>query len=299
MSEIIEVHNEDDLKLIMNTLFGLQTKAVHEYFFRGISKADQINPSLIRYYRQNENGKDELTKHSLDYYEDELLCTFGKYSNEFLPNFSNSIDFVASAQHYGIPTRLIDWTYNPFTALYFAVNKRVSTSESYQLLVADRKDNCFITNTFVGNRPYGEPPKTSIPIVDNFYYFIELMSTKNLALIDNVTESVRGVCTILRMEPNRLLFCETYNSNPRLRAQQGLFQIPLTLTWENGKYIKEINTESQCEKIIKIDSSLRETILVYLESLGIDRINLFPDLPSICGFIRDNFPKWPGMKRVP
>ena len=40
-----------------------------------------------------------------------------------------TLDYVACAQHYGIPTRLIDWTYNPFTALYFALAENKQPEE--------------------------------------------------------------------------------------------------------------------------------------------------------------------------
>ena len=74
--------------------------------FRGYNTQDQLLPSIIR-------------KNMVDV-ESELLFQFERYGAQYI-NASNPVDFMSYAQHFGLPTRLLDFTYNPFVALYFSL----------------------------------------------------------------------------------------------------------------------------------------------------------------------------------
>ena len=73
--------------------------------FRGYGKQTELYPNIIR------NG--DLTNREI-----ELLINFEKYGLQYF-SVNNAIDFMSYGQHFGLPTRLLDFTYNPFVALFF------------------------------------------------------------------------------------------------------------------------------------------------------------------------------------
>lgn len=85
--------------------------------YRGqADEAFQLVPSISR-YRKMINGYD-----SMESLESHLLSEFEKYVFPIKDIRDNSqIEKLVFAQHYGLPTRLLDWSVNPLKALFFAV----------------------------------------------------------------------------------------------------------------------------------------------------------------------------------
>lgn len=208
----------------------------------------------------------------------------GLYLREFqreLPNECNGLsyfDILVKAQHYGIPTRLLDFTLNPLIALYFACEKLHDTDGKVLVFqncpVFQRKDiSIKVLTHYIFKYKNGldwtddmrKRLYESVKQDDDYYYTIS----------ENLIEKI--------LNSNHFsIFVFPRLSNDRIRAQQGAFAIFNTKYKIEGKTKKFLVPSNDMAlkptKVIYIPSTKKKQILKELDLLGINKSSLFPEL---------------------
>lgn len=92
------------------------------FVFRGqANRSWNLTPSLFRTATSVLPMQDRIT--ALRHFENDTLPRFKAYYKEFFKEHSNGDSFTddewrALAQHYRVPTPLLDWSYSPFVSLF-------------------------------------------------------------------------------------------------------------------------------------------------------------------------------------
>ncbi len=253
--------------------------------FRGHSNINySIQPSLFRLPRYYKNEY-------MMYQELVLRCP-----DEFL-SCSSHLDFLVEMQHYGLPTRLLDFSFNPLVALYFACENKMNTGE---VIVYNVRNSEIV---------YGKDEKSVIlsclPMLTYTQQKALFMEDEK---IDELTKYQELLVDEVKMERPSFareityadirtpIFVKPQRNNRRISRQEGAF-----LLWglNAAHYTEEIDDtfvgdqekyrffKDGKKNIYYVPQKHKKKIEDSLNKLGINKAFIYPEIDDVADYIKN------------
>jgi hypothetical protein len=184
--------------------------------------------------------------------ESVLMNKFKQNANLLLAHQPKSaFEWLFIMQHYGVPTRLLDWTESPLVALYFAVGSHEKKDGSVWIL-----DPVKLNQT------------TKAKPAD--YKFVPSFEDDRISSYD--TLSVES-SPELGIEPMAVM---ATRNNARIQAQLGVF----TISHQAQRKLDEIGDASHLVEC-QIPAKSKKDIVQELDILAFGKFQIFPELSSV------------------
>jgi hypothetical protein len=194
--------------------------------------------------------------------EEHILRNFARYSRPHLASATDEWELLVAAQHHGVPTRLLDWSYSPLVAAHFAT------------LGDERRDRAIWRLDWKRvHRRFGFPELALL--IDDLH---ELVGHEGeFTPWRLIGEESRGRPFACMIEPASL--------DARISAQSGVFTLCSDTLRSFDEFLAEQGLEDALSRfVIPVDETDR--VRDQLDIAGIDERRLFPDLDGVASQLR-------------
>ena len=260
-----------------NLLLGQQEfKPSFIYRGHGNHKKYALEPGIFRYINQGAG-------HSVSQYsqlEYDVLMDFISEAKRYNPDVpENDITaWLEIAQHFSVPTRLLDFTENPLVALYFACSDLSEHEASVWILNRPAYNLKFFGNT-------------NILAVNNFRMVNQIVNQEIVYQDYQYHAPLYYVQYPVIYKPIRRE--ERMSSQSSLFMLWGAQRLPLTNFVTAAEYISFDDTVNNADHgilgFISIPSSLKPEILQQLNLLGINEMFIYPGLDGVGKYINQKY----------
>lgn len=231
----------EEIEIARNQLKCSKTGA----FYRGHTKiSHSLVPSLLR------------TRYT---YVEEHNFYVDSYARgrDFIKNSTNSWEFLSIMQHFGIPTRLLDWSESLATALFFALSAK------------NPEPQIWIVNPFLLNASN----------TTNSKRIFTIGMDQNIPDYENCFVSIDNKQDWPFKDP---IFLQIPWANERMKNQKGFFTVHVDET------PMEVSCEENVRKVV-INEEAIPGVKRFLEYAGINDDTIFPDLDGFGRFLRKKY----------
>jgi hypothetical protein len=174
-----------------------------DFVFRGQKNKEwSLTASVFR------NNYDHNKEHNI--YKEIRRNRFKEFTNNVF------LDNIIHMQHYGVPTRLLDWSRNPLVPLLFACSE--SNSDG---------------------RVYAYKPNKIYEFDSDAYNDISTYFNEDFNLCKPSPSSIQLLVSLVRKSLPQSIFIESSYENERIRAQSGLFSIYIDIRPRYIELIRE------------------------------------------------------------
>lgn len=221
--------------------------------FRGMGDADDdLRTSLVRL-----GGAPERI-------EGHLLRNFTKYA-QLAPVPGGSVwNWLAVAQHHGLPTRLLDWTYSPYVAMHFATDDlKLSRRDAVIWAIDYDRTNALLPEVLKQQLAH-----------EGSYVFTAEMLNRAAATLPDFDALARGPF---------LLFFEPPSLDERIINQFALFSL---LSSPNARLDEWVQQHPEVSRRIIIPAELKLEVRDKLDQANINERVLFPGLEGLSRWLK-------------
>lgn len=283
-----------------------------EYFFRGHEKFEfGCVPSLLREKSFFDN-------------EDDLYNELQTLSPKNFLDKKKHLEILTEMQHFSLPTRLLDISSNPLSALFFSVfsvDQSTNNSDG-EVIVFDvmrKKVKKFSSDiveiqtslAYMPKYKKNEIQKAAIDLLSNnknerIHKFNEVEAVRQL--IHEASKSGINYQNVLDpVDLFNMYICLPLKNNERIYSQSGAF-ISYGLLSKAGQYDQASQVQANYEKQVSnffltkkaqdsvskrlryiVPYQYKQHIRRQLQSLGINQGNIYPDIEKRSGYIKEKY----------
>ena len=241
-------------KTVKKTNFG---RFRSNYGFRGLTRDFDLSTSLNRL-----GGKYHLLEGSLN-------RNFRKYADRDGISHGSDWHWLALAQHHGLPTRLLDWTYSPYVAMHFATELMSDMEHDGMIWCVDfNKATSFL-------------PQHLHQILAEEYSMVFTVD-----MLSRAVANLKALDALREAQGEFVVFIEPPSLDPRIVNQFALFSLMSSPTAKLHEWLE--TRPDLCFKVI-IPHEIKWEVRDKLDQANISERMLYPGLDGTCRWLKRHY----------